>query len=140
MLAPVENVATLALVYRELAQPFGDSTREMSLLGKMGADALAGSEHEWLLAEAMEQPDKLLPLVAELSPVDPLRAEALLHAFPPGDGLAEAGWAWPYRRRWDEIEAAMRWLEGEGLTTPREAVDAVAATAFAIGSIAQMDD
>jgi hypothetical protein len=135
-LAPVENVAVLALVYRELAQPFGNSAREMSLLAKMGADGLADSAYEWLLAEAMEQPDKLLPLIADLSAVDPLRAEAMLHAFPPDDGLPEEDWACAFRRRWDDVETAMRWLESEGLTTPSDQVNAVAATAYVIGSLA----
>lgn len=106
----------------------------MSLLGRMGADALAKSEYEALLAEAMEQPDKLLPLVADLSDVDPLRAEALLHAFPPGDGLPEAGWARPYRCRWTDVEAAMQWLASEGVTASSNEIDAVAAAALELMS------
>jgi hypothetical protein len=75
------------------------------------------------------------PACSDLSDVDPLRAEALLHAFPPADGLPEADWAWPYRRRWDDVETAMRWLETEGLTASSIDVDAVAATAYLVGSL-----
>lgn len=109
---PYANIAVLALVYRELAQP-AESTRDISVLGKMGFDALLGfdaadSEFEWMLSEAAERPYKLLPLIEELSEVEPLRAEALLHAFPPSDGLPNEPSAWPYRGRWIEVVAAMR--------------------------------
>jgi hypothetical protein len=79
-----------------------------------------------------------LPLAADFSPVAPLRAEALLHAFPPEDGPPDADWALPFRRRWGEVENAMRWLESEGLTMPSDDVDAVAAAAYAVGSHGQL--
>lgn len=125
MRAPVHKVALLALAYRELARPYeGGSVDDMSLLVKMAAEAL-DSDYELQLAEIMEHPDRRLPLIIDLFEVDPLRAEALVHAFPPADG-------WPLTDpvRWNAVEETMVWLESEGLTTKPSTVNEIALAAY----------
>jgi hypothetical protein len=122
-------VALLALAYRELAQPYeGGSLSDMSLLVKMGADAL-DSEYELQLAQVMEHADRRLPLIADLSEVDPVRAEALLHAFAPTDGWSVADWT-----RWNAVEEAMEWFESMGLTANPSTATEVALAAYAMAT------
>jgi hypothetical protein len=136
MAPPTTSVALLALLYAELAEPY--EGRDLSLLGKIGADFLDRPElraDELALDEAISQhPDKLLPLIEALAPVAPTRAEALLHAFPPDDGPPSARWARSFRLRWAEVELAMdAWRYG-GVTMPLSDTDAIAEAAHAAAS------
>jgi hypothetical protein len=125
-------------LYRELAEPYDG--KELSLLGKMGADALQDSKYEWALAEAMRHPYRLLPLIAELAETDPLRAEAMLHAFSPTDALPGDEWATQFLRRWEKVRKAMAWLENEGLTTPISELDEIAYAAYALATGRDVSD
>jgi hypothetical protein len=62
-----------------------------------------------------------------------------LQLFEPSglDGLPTAAWTRSYRHRWHDVEAAMAWLESEGLATPTDAVNDVASSAYAIASLAE---
>src|SRR4051812_6424159 len=96
------NVATLALVYRELYNARHESARnlfddletcpgELSLLAMVGSQAL--TRLDWYALRVMdEQPVALAALVADMAEFDPLRSEALLHAWPPGQPLPDAPW------------------------------------------------
>jgi hypothetical protein len=137
-LAPVQKVALLALVYRELAQTYDG--KELSLLGEMGADALLDSEYDWELQEMVRHPYRLLPLIAELAETDPLRAEALLHAFPPIGALPGDEWASEFLGRWEKVREAMEWLEREGLTTPVSELDEIAYAAYALATGRRVSD
>jgi hypothetical protein len=58
---------------------------EMGLLGMMGSQSL--SELDWFVIEAMEDPETLPALASDLAALDPIRAEALRHAWPPGEQM-----------------------------------------------------
>jgi hypothetical protein len=137
-LAPVQKVAVLALVYRELAQRYDG--KDLSVLGKMGADALQDEPIEWDLHEAMRHPYRLLPLIAELAEVDPLRAEAMLHAFPPVGALPGDEWASEFLGRWGKVRETMNWLEREGLTTSVSELDEIAYAAYALATGRRVSD
>src|SRR5918994_4017397 len=93
--ANVESVALLALTYSELARPSATGVRtgprdivddldaipnQVSLLQMVGSSTLGGVD--WKIVEALGHGQALAALYADLADLDPLRAEALLHAWP----------------------------------------------------------
>ena len=86
------------------------------------------NEFELLLAEAGDDPGTLRRIAHDLASVDPLRSEGLLHAVP----AHEQTWTRAQRRRWRAVEGAMQDFALAGLPTPRPAVDAIAARAYAL--------
>jgi len=138
----VEAVALRSLAYTELGRGCSTGPREefadlvedfenqhegISLLTMIASEAFG--ESDWRIVRQFERPKTLPGLVKYLAPFDPVRAEALLHAWPedaperptPGtlDGLD----------RWQEVEEAMDRFRDLGITTSREDVDLVAARA-----------
>ena len=138
-LASAETVGLLALTYAELSSPATSSDDASGLLVKMATDTL--TDLDALIVDAMGKLDQLCGLLVELAWWDPLRYEALLHAWPfapdpPPDGLP---WQQYSRDRWDEVEAAMRLWLAQGITASRDVVNELAqdfyeqATAARIG-------
>jgi hypothetical protein len=68
---------------------------------------------DWGLVEIIGHASSPAVIAHDLASVDPLRTEALLHAWPcdPRDDLPEDGWAAPFLARWPLVEAAMAGLE-----------------------------
>ena len=118
MLAPVESVAILALMYKVMDRDcYGgpeslfddlDSYPDgLSLIGMVGSQML--TEGDWDIVALMEKLYSPCSLAQELDSQTPLRCEAMLHAWPndPLDELANADWAQPYLARWPAVEALM---------------------------------
>jgi hypothetical protein len=68
---------------------------------------------DWHLLAIMERSESPAAVAGDLAPSDPVRAEALLHAWPtdPRGGLENANWAQPFLERWPLVETAMAGLE-----------------------------
>lgn len=135
---PVEKVALLALVYRELynarhtgpdslLDDFETCPGEVSLLGMMGSQSLTGLD--WFVIEAMERPELTNNLAGDLAALDPIRAEALLHAWP-GEQISAVRSLAEFRR-WEEVETAMREFSELGVTMSRSDVAALAYRSYA---------
>lgn len=125
----VEKVALLALAYRELFAPATGYPDDLSLIAKMVAETL-DDDLELLLVEAADDPARLRRIAADLAPVEPIRAEALLHAFPADE--SERAWTRAARRRWREVEQTMEVFASLGLASSRSEVDAIAEQACAL--------
>lgn len=130
------DVALLALIYREqyLARRTGlDSVAddldtcpgEVSWLTMIAVHRL--TEYDWELLSELRGSSDFLRLARG---VDPLRAEALMHAAPPNGCCSQRPWAEPYRERWGAVRARMRLFEQEGITATRDDLDSVAAAAW----------
>ena len=104
-------VALLALAYRELASEYNGG--ELSLGAKMVHDLLPLEEDA--LFEAFEDSELLAAVLPDLAEVAPVRAEAVLHAFPPGNPALVGEWARPFVVRWDEVEGEMTALVALGV-------------------------
>jgi len=72
----------LALIYRTLGARATDLDSASPLLVKMAAESL--SEVDALIIDTMDKLDELSDIAVALAGFDPLRYEALLHAWPPG--------------------------------------------------------
>ena len=129
----VREVALLALLYREnyLARRTGlDSIAddqevcpgELSWLTMIGADTL--TEYDWAIIGDLDGPSDFLRLART---VDPLRAEALLHAVPPNGRCSHKPWAEHYRSRWGYVRSRIRLFEQEGYTATRDVLESLAA-------------
>jgi hypothetical protein len=136
----VARVALLALTYRELAKNYSvvgprvdgseivydlDSGREdVSLLTLLGSNAMG--ELDWIVVRAFDRPDVLASLTADLVEVEPVRAEAILHAIAEvGDrnaGPVPTGRALAAAERWEEVEEAMDALRDLGIAGTRDEV------------------
>jgi hypothetical protein len=129
MLAPVENVAVLALVYRtawrncysgagSLDDDMEGNPDGISLLGMIGSQGLTPAD--WELVALMGDRSFPAELAAGLAEWSSQRCEALLHAWPqdPRDELGNPKWARPYMERWELVAATMTGLEP--LTWDRE--------------------
>jgi hypothetical protein len=68
----------------------------LSLFGMVGSQMLI--EPDWDVIGPMDKLDSPCSFAQDVSSVDPLRTEAMLHAWPtdPRDELANADWAEPY--------------------------------------------
>src|SRR4051812_6813660 len=75
-----EAVAFLAIAYRELSQP-ADCVGDLSLIARAAAGVLMGDTDNAIF-EALEPPEVLPALLPDLASLEPVRVEALLHAFP----------------------------------------------------------
>jgi hypothetical protein len=145
---PVEKVALLALVYRELynarhtgpnslLDDFESCPGEVSLLGMMGSQSL--SELDWFVIEAMEDPETLPALASDLAALDPVRSEALLHAWPLGEQMPAVRSLAEFNR-WEEVETAMREFSELGVTMSRSDVDALARRSYAQATGQRLED
>jgi hypothetical protein len=130
--ASIDQVALLALTYRELAR-FGATGApsspsdifddldaipgEVSLLRLIGSAALP--EFDWLIVGALSEPETVPALLADLVEFDPRRAEALLHAAWPSDADSSRVVPVAFLTRWDAVEEAMTELRSIGLTASR---------------------
>lgn len=132
----LRDVALLALLYREAYLNRWDSLDsiatdqdvcpgELSWLSILAADRLTGPD--WAILATLNEPGDFLRLARLL---DPLRAEALMHAVPPNGRCSRKAWAEPYAARWGQVRARMRLLEGEGYTAKRDDLESLAATAW----------
>ncbi len=133
----VDRVALLALIYREhhnahhygpesLFEDFECCPGEVNLATIVGSELL--DELDWLLIRAMEKGRDLNPTAAEL---DPVRAEALLHAWPSEGSPPDGAWTLPYGAdRWTAVEAKMQRLRDEGVTASRDDVELVAVAVY----------
>ena len=132
----VRDVALLALIYREayrnrwedldsIATDQDVCPGELSWLSMIAADRLTTSD--WAIVRDLDEPSDFLRLARI---VDPLRAEALMHAVPPNGRCSRKRWAEPIRERWGRVRSRMRQFEQEGITTIRDDLDAVAADAW----------
>ena len=76
----------------------------MSLMGMVGSQVL--TEGDWDIVRLMEKLYSPCALAQELDSQNPLRCEAMLHAWPndPLDELANADWAQRYLARWPAVE------------------------------------
>jgi hypothetical protein len=100
----------------------------MSLLAMIAADAATAAD--WEIVEALTTPAALPAIAAELNELDPLRVEALFHAWPPDSPQPPGEWQERYSgRRWRRVEDAMDNLRELGLTAPRAEVERVASAA-----------
>jgi hypothetical protein len=77
----------------------------------------------WAILHAAEDSTELPALLVEVAEWDPLRAEALAHAFA-DEHLPSV--ALRYLPRWEGVEERMAFLRGEGVDTPRDDVALVA--------------
>jgi hypothetical protein len=79
----------------------------LSLMGMVGSQVL--TEGDWDIVALMEKLYSPCSLAEELDSQNPLRCEAILHAWPndPLDELANTEWAQPYLARWPAVEALM---------------------------------
>ncbi len=145
-----ERVAALALAYEELAKGSATGPREgfdnllddfehcpgeVSLLAMIGSGAL--SDLDWEIVRAMEYPEGLPALAANLAPFDPHRAEALFHAEasePPRACCLDA------LERWEAVEQAMQRLRDLGVTTTRDDLELVGSRAYMSASGATLDE
>jgi hypothetical protein len=118
---PLREVALLALIYRHCYRNRWDSIDDIATdqeiapgeLGWLSMFAACLPEQDWQLLAALDDPETFEPLARQL---DPLRAEAVLHAALP-NGVYPAGrWSAPYRERWGEIRSRMRLFEQQGYT------------------------
>lgn len=126
----VEQVALLALAYRELLAPATGGPDDLSLIAKMVADTL-DDELELLFSEAAEHPTQLRAVLRDLAPVVPIRVEAMIHALLLVD-LLDKAWARPFRARWRAVSRTMRVFEEMGLNATRPEVNAIAEEAYAV--------
>jgi hypothetical protein len=129
MLAPVEKVAVLALVYRtawrncystpgSLDDDMEGNPEGISLLGMIGSQALTPAD--WELVALMGDRSFPAELAAGLAEWSSQRCEALMHAWPqdPREDLGDPDWARPYLDRWELVAATLDGLEP--LTWDRE--------------------
>ncbi|MGH3023350.1 MAG: hypothetical protein ACRDNI_06815 [Gaiellaceae bacterium] len=137
MLAPVEKVAVLALVYRtmyrecysgaiSLHEDMECYPEGVSLLGMIGSQAL--TDEDWALVALMEEHYSPAAIASDIAAWDSCRCEALLHAWPhdPRDDLPDAEWTQPFLARWPLVETVMTGFEP--VTWSRERKEEVAAT------------
>lgn len=135
----IEKVAVLALTYRTMHRERYEGAVSLfedmegypdgiSLLGMIGSHALA--EADWDIVAYIDRAPSPGPLACELAAVEPVRAEAILHAWPhdPREEFAGAEWAQPYIERWELVEAMMTGLEP--LTWNRERTEEAAQAAL----------
>jgi hypothetical protein len=140
---PPHKTAALALIYRDLyfANVYSaeeviefceEAPGELGPLAKYAAMSL--TEADWFTLRIFEEyPDQIASWANRVHEIDPARAEALLHFWPKENSLPPFGdgWTYPYiGSRWDEVEAAMLFLESRGLTAKRDEVDEVARQAW----------
>jgi hypothetical protein len=150
-MSEVERVALLALVYREFAKgcSVGARTEPSDLYddlqatpGSLSLLTIVGSTNlpslDWAIVRALDQPEQLPELAAALVDYDPLRYEALLHAWPKDAPEPAAGLL--YLERWDEIEEAIAALEATGLTATRDDVEDAALDAYVSATGASLDE
>jgi hypothetical protein len=132
----VREVALLALLYREnylagrteldsIATDQEVCPGELSWLTMIGSYTLTPSD--WAILGDLDERSDFLRLARI---VDPLRAEALMHAAPPNGRCSRKPWADPYRARWGPVRARMRLFEQEGYTATRDELDSLAAHAW----------
>lgn len=143
MLADPEKVAALALVYRacHLNQHSGPDSVLVDIEccpGEISLATLAGSqldEVDWRLIAVLETPKRLLAVARVVAQHDQLRAEALMHALPPGGRRSRRQWAAAFAgRRWRQVERAMRALRADGVTLSRDDVEGLALAAYTAGT------
>jgi hypothetical protein len=136
---PAENVASLALMYREKQAPWWEYQDDLSLLGKIVRDEPLPEIDELILSH-MDKVEELAEIMVVLASVDELRYEALLHAWPPGpndDSPPDGPWM-PYSgSRWHEVEDAMWRIYKTGITHKPSFVNAIFEEAYA-QAVAQM--
>jgi hypothetical protein len=138
-----QTVAALALTYRELhnahvlsPQDFVDDREgnpdELGLLVRAVASQM--TDVDWLVLRTFDDANGSWAVVAEdVHNVDPARAEAMLHAWPPERGLPPLGAAWTFGyigERWEAVDAAMLHLEARGLLANREDIESTARGAY----------
>jgi hypothetical protein len=136
--AQVETVAVLALAYAGLAKGSTTGARvgfdnliddldndpgSVSLLTMIASDSLTDVDWE-IVSLAFEDPAALRTLILNFAESDPLRAEALAHAWP--DELTPSPVAMRYLARWEQVEEFMEFLREEGVETTRDDVALVA--------------
>jgi hypothetical protein len=136
-----QTIAALALTYRELhrahitsPQDFVDDREcnpdELGLLVRAVAGQM--TDLDWLVLKTFDgdPAEESWAVVAEdVHAVDPARAEAMLHSWPPERGLPPIGAAWTFGyvgERWEAVDAAMLHLEARGLLANREDIDSTA--------------
>ncbi len=146
MLAPIERVAALGLLYMTLvAEHYGENP-EVALLDdlewypdrtsfflKLGSQIGETDQGIVRILDIASRTDSSpAALARDLAPHDELRTEALLHAWPrdPRDELAAEEWAQPFLERWELVDAMMTGLEP--LTWNRERADDVVRAALAL--------
>jgi hypothetical protein len=135
-MAPVERVALLALVYKTMYRDCYEGSESLeddleaypdgvSLIGMIGSQMLRSEDWE-LLGGINFAGDVPVALFRDLAAVDPLRAEAVFHAWrrDPQRELSDEEWGGPYIRRWALVEAMMASLAP--VTWTREAQDDIA--------------
>lgn len=131
----VRNVALLALLYREahrarwegiddIATDQDICPGDLSWLAMLAAELPA---RDWAVIRTLDDADDFEPVARCL---DPLRAEAVLHAAPPHGRYPRGRWGEPYRARWGRVRARMRLFEQEGYTARGDDLDAIAARAW----------
>jgi hypothetical protein len=130
------NVALLALIYREqylerrqgldsIADDLESCPGEVSWLTMIAVDRLTPGD--WALLRKLDEPSDFLRLARR---VDPLRAEALLHAVPPNGRCSLKLWAAPYLARWGQVQELMLQLQQEGYTVKRDDLESRAVGAW----------
>jgi hypothetical protein len=129
----VEQVALLALVYRELSE-YGATGApssaddlyydleaipgEVSLLRMIGSSSLPG--FDWTVVRVLGCPEALPALLTDLAELDPWRAEALAHAWP--EDAPAPSLSLEILRRWEAVEEAMDAYRALGITATRDEV------------------
>jgi hypothetical protein len=140
-----QSVAALALTFRELygahitspeglLEDYECMPDELGLLVRAVASQL--TDLDWLVLETFDSvpvDGSWAIVAADVHGVDPARAEAMLHSWPPEAGLPPLGAAWTYGllgERWEAVDAAMLHLEARGLMANREDIDTTARRAY----------
>jgi hypothetical protein len=135
MHTPVREVALLALLYRECYR-----NRWTSIDGIQTDQEICPGELSWLsmLAALLPQADwQVIATLVETDRfeavarcLDPIRAEAVLHAALPRGVHPSGSWGEPYRERWGEVRSRMRLFVEEGYTTNSDGLDGIASAAW----------
>jgi hypothetical protein len=121
-----EGVALVALALRELSAP-ADHLHGLSMGARAVSDLLMTRDDD-VFFEALEDPLVLAESMAPLADTAPLRAEALVHAFPVLRRENEP-WMEQFRERWHDVEREMATLVDLGIATGGDGVNALAAIA-----------
>jgi hypothetical protein len=103
----------------------------------MGSQSV--EELDWFVIEAMEDPETLPALASDLAALDPIRAEPLLDAWPPGEQMPAVRSLVEFKR-WEEVETAMREFSELGVTMSRSDVDALAYRSYAQATGQRLED
>ena len=132
----IRDVALLALLYRHAYtnrwECIDDIATDQEIapgeLGWLSMMVALLPDYDWQVIAKLEEPADTFERVARR--LDPLRAEAVLHALPPNGAYPTRAWGEPFRERWGQVRQRMRQFHCEGYTAPSDDLHLVASDAY----------